>query len=346
MAELFDREEKERNPFEELCVVYILYFDEERGHVPLLIYPSEKYKNNKKFMRPIRYHSIWFLPVEADLDHIDLEYKGYTFFGKKFLTKSKRKKRRAGLVEETPETIVIIVSLPNDLSIFGDELIRILTQKIREDFEDKLFQIIECEVAKESVIKTPKIKECIEKGTKIKVFLRELIEKTTKEYFNKVIKKNADTDSIKKQKAISYLMLKGFDVSYINGGKGKDDFSSIKLFDPKEAQNELLKLKKPLSIINVNLIEDSQELEILVKNNTDNELKNVNVKITHVKEFFEKEIMNQIVDIWYPQEELLFISPIIPGINEYLFFVIEEENNKKKILSSKIDINTINKIKS
>ena len=49
---------------------------------------------------------------ESDaLDHIDLEFKGYTFFGKKFLTQSKREKRRSGLKEETPETIVIIASL-------------------------------------------------------------------------------------------------------------------------------------------------------------------------------------------------------------------------------------------
>ncbi|MHA1291602.1 MAG: hypothetical protein ACTSQJ_02910 [Promethearchaeota archaeon] len=348
MADLFNHNSKEKDLVEDLCVVYILYFDEEKGHVPLLIYPSEEYKNNKKYMRPIKYHSIWFLPIEENgrgLDHIDLEYKGYTFFGKKFLTKSKREKRRAGLNIETPETIVIIVSLPNDLDIFGDELIHKLTQEIRDKFEDKLFEVIECEVAKDSIIKTPKIKECIEKGTKIKVHLRELIEKTTKEYFSKVIKKRSDMDSIRKQKAISYLTLKGFEFSHLSSRGEKEDFSGIKLFDPKKNKVDSLTFNQPLSISNINFIEDSRELEILVKNNTKKELDNIAIKIMHVKDFFEKEIMNQIVDVWYPNEELLFISPVIPHINEYLFFIIEEKNEKKKILSRKIDLNTISKIK-
>ena len=118
MADLFDNSSSEETPFIELCVIYILYFDEARGHVPLLIYPNDKYKENKKYMRPINFHPVWFLPVddEKGLDHIDLEYKGFTFFGKKFLTKSKRIKRRAGLKEETPETIVIIASLPLHLT--------------------------------------------------------------------------------------------------------------------------------------------------------------------------------------------------------------------------------------
>jgi len=347
LADLFDDDSANESKLEDLCVVYILYFDEERGHVPLLIYPSEQYKNDKKYMRPIKYHSIWFLDIDEKgaLDHIDLEYKGYTFFGKKFRTKSKRIKRRAGLEEETPETIVIIVSLPNDIDIFGDELIRELTEQIIDQFEEKLFEIIECEIAKDAVIKTPKIKQHIENGTKIKVLLRQLIETHTKQYFERVLKKQSDADSIKKQKAISYLTLKGYEFSHLSKG-GSSTFSDIKIFDPKTSTKEALSMSKTLSISNVNLIEDSQEIEILVMNNTDEELHNVAIKIMHVKEFFEKEIMNQIVEIWFPHEELLFISPVIPHINEYLFFIIEEENDKKKLLSTKIDTNTINKIKS
>ena len=121
MADIFETKPIGKNPFEGLCVIYVLYFDEERGHIPLLIYPkeTEKLKSDKKFMRPIKYHSIWFLDLdeEGGLDHIDLEYKGYTFFGRKFYTTSKRIKRRAGLEVETPETIVVIVALPNDLEM-------------------------------------------------------------------------------------------------------------------------------------------------------------------------------------------------------------------------------------
>jgi len=347
VADLFDSEPSEKSALEGVCVVYIMYFDEEQGHVPLLIYPDDTLKNNKKFMRPIKYHSIWFLAVDEEeaLDHIDLEYKGYTYFGKKFRTKSKRKKRRAGLEEETPETIVIIISLPTDLDIFGDELIYTMTEKIRENFKDQLFEVIEGEIVKDAIIKTPKIKECIEKGTRIKVFLRELIEKTTKEFFKKVVKKQSDAISIKKQKAISYISLKGFDFSHIGDIKTEDAFSNIKIFDPNKNNEEILAVKPPIQISSINLIEDSQEIEITVQNNTNKELVNLNIRMTHVKEFFEKEIMFQKLDFWYPGEELLFISPIIPHINEYLFFIIEDNNDKKRLISTKIDLNTLNKIK-
>jgi len=327
--------------FEEICIVYVLYFDEAQGHIPLLIYPDDKYKEDKKFMRPIKYHSIWFLSSDdlSGLDHIDLEYKGFTYFGKKFYTKSKRKKRRAGLVEETPETIVIIVSLPIDIEIFGYGLIRKLTKMIQDEYDELLYKIIECEIAKEQIIKTEKVKACIKEGTEIKEQLRTVIAEMTDEYFATVVKQK-DTTSIKRQKAISFLSLIGHDVSHIISGVSDFSFSSIKLFDPSKTDKTELALKTPLSISSIHIIEDSKELEIMVHNKTDKEYNDVRVKITHVKEFFEKEVMDQIIDIWFPQEDLLFISPILPTITEYLFFIIDDKN-KERLLSKKIDTNLL-----
>lgn len=334
----------EKNPFEELAVVYVLYFDEARGHVPLLIYPDDRYKDDKHFMRPIRYHPIWFLGIDEQeaLDHIDLEYQGYTFFGKKFLTKSKRKKRRAGLEEDTPETIVIIVSLPTNLEIFGDNLIRDLTKKIKESFDEKLFIVIESEILKSDIIKPPKIQKVIEEGNKEKEKLRELIEEITNDFFTNVIKQ-PDTRSLKMQKAISYLALKGIDVAHIESKDYKDSFSSIQLFDPSNVSEPRYVRRGVFSIIKAEIIEDSQEIEILVRNNIKTEKNNINVKITHIKEFFEKEVMNQHIDIWNPKEELLFISPIFPHINEYLFII--EENNNQRLLSQRIDLEILRKSK-
>ena len=344
MADLFNSKSPEKALKEEICVVYILYFDEAKGHVPLLIFPFEegyKLKDDKRFMCPIKYHPVWFLSIEEQepLDHIDLEFKSYTFFGKKFLTKSKRKKRRAGLQEETPEIIVVIASVSNDIAIFGDELIHLITDEIKEKFDDKLFKIIECEIAKDEIIKTPEIKKIIEEGMKIKKNLNNMIHKITDNYFPNAIKQK-DTDLMNQQKALSYLALKGIDVSSIGDIKKSDFFLNIKLFDHStKAANELT-LKEPFIITNVSLIEDSQELEITVQNNTGKEIKDVIINITHLKEFFEKEIMEQDIDLWFPEEELLFISPIIPNINEYLFFITKKEN-KVKILSKKIDLKSL-----
>ena len=341
MAELFGSSSSKKNPFEDLAVVYVMYFDEALGHMPLLIYPDDKYRNNKTFMRPIKYHPIWFLSLdESDaLDHIDLEFKDYTFFGRKFLAHSKREKRRAGLEEETPETIVIIVSLPNKIELFGDELIRILTQEVKDKYGDKLFEIIGSEILTEEVIKSPKIKKRIENGQVIKKQLRDSIEKTTNTFYSDVIR-NSEATSIRMQKAIAYLAFKGIDVSHIDTKDDKGSFSNIQLFDPNKQGEVNFVDKKPFIILKINIIEDSQEMEILVQNNSLQKVKGIIVKINHLKEYFEKEIMIETIDNWFPQEELVFISPIIPHIDEYIFFIIDEVSNEK-LLSKRIDLNLL-----
>ncbi len=347
MADIFSEGSAEKNPNEVLCVVYVLYFDEKRGQIPLLIYPNDNLRTNKKFMRPVSYHPVWFLETQ-ELDHVDLEYNAYTFFGKKFLTKSDRKKRRAGLKKETPETIVIIVSLPVEIDIFGDDLIRKLTKVIRENFGDQLFEVIESEIAGDIIIKTPKMEERIQNGKKIKVFIRELIDRTIKNYFAKTIKKKSDSSSLKTQKAISYFALKGFEFSPLSSLKGGEFFSDIKLFDPKKNRKEDLNAESLFSIKNINLIEDSKELEVTIQNNTSEELENISISLSHVKEFFEKEIRNELIDVWFPEEELLFISPILPHIDDYLI-AIYKQNDKyqdQKALTRKIDLKLIGKIKS
>ncbi|MFW9987517.1 MAG: hypothetical protein ACFFC3_02590 [Candidatus Odinarchaeota archaeon] len=346
MSDIFDKA-VDKNPKEDLCIVYVMFFDEKRGQVPLLIYPDDRLRNDRRYMRPINFHPVWFLETE-DLDHIDLEYKGYTFFGKKFLVKSERQKRRAGLEEETPETIVIIVSIPVEIVIFGDELIKKLTEELRENFEDKFFEVIDCEIASESIIKTPKIQERISEGKKIKIFMRELIDKSIKDYFSEAIEKKAQSPSIKTQKAISYFSIKGFEFSPLSNLKGTSGFTNIELFETSKKSGDPIGSESILSITHINFIENSQELEITIQNNTDKDLKNMSITIAHVKEFFEKVIMTQKVEFWFSQEELLFVSPIVPHINEYLVSIKQEDDhgNSHKILTHRIDLKLINKISS
>ena len=339
-----DLKKTQEHPCEGLSDIYLMYFDEARGHIPLFIYPEEKFtklRDNRTFMRPIKYHPIWFLTVDEQeaLNHVDLEFKGYVFFGKKFLTKSKRIKRRAGMEDETPETIIMIVSLPNDIEIFGDNFIRLLVKRIKEQFSDKLYELIEYEISKTEVIKTPKIKQIIKEGEKIKNELNDLISTTCREYFSSVIQQT-DISSFKQQKALSFLALKGIDVSHLRSDEGSSTFSNVKLFDPSKRSSESLRLKLPFVISNIEITLNSHELEIIVLNNSNDEKQDLEVKITHLKEFFEKEVMNQHVDLWFPNEELVFISPITPQVNEYLFFIIDQETNRR-VLSQKIDISTL-----
>ena len=94
--------------------------------------------------------------------------------------------------------------------------------------------------------------------------------------------------------------------------------------------------------------QNSQEIEITVQNNTDKELKNISIIITHIKEYFEKEVMSQEVDFWFPQEELLFVSPIVHHIDEYFVTIKKgvEAGTHEKILTQRIDLKLINKITS
>jgi hypothetical protein len=56
--------------------------------------------------------------------------------------------------------------------------------------------------------------------------------------------------------------------------------------------------------------------------------------------------MNQDVEIWYPHEELLFVSPIIPHVNEYCISIKKRDGKREaqKILNQRIVLNSINKI--
>ena len=52
--------------------------------------------------------------------------------------------------------------------------------------------------------------------------------------------------------------------------------------------------------------------------------------------------MIETIDIWDAQEELVFVSPIIPYVDDYLFFIIDEVTNEK-LLSKRIDLKLLDK---
>ncbi len=337
-------DDAKEDPLESLCDIYICYFDEAQGHVPLLICPDETIKDDSEKMKPIYYHSIWFLDKSeiTESDHVDLEYGDKIYTARKIYTTSKRKKQRAGLEDETPEIIVIIIELPIDIGeLFGGELLNKITVNIQKKFEKSLYKIIECEIAKKGISKTAITNKIIEEGTKIKEKLREEIKNTCKEYFSSVIKQ-ADANSIKKQKAISFLLLKGIDITHIVRNDHKEMFSNLRLFNLTKKSTHAFSIKTPFKILDVSKNKDNNELEIVVKNNKDKELHDIYIRITHVKDFFEKDILTLKIELWNPKEDILFSALInasdTPQDNEYLFFTIENLN-KEKIFSQKIDLN-------
>ena len=333
-----------KDPFQGLYEVFLLVFDNSRGKIPLFIYPDDYIKNDKEKMRPINIHTIWWMDMKDQIvmDNVDLEYGEKIYLARKFLTLSKRDKKETQNDNYSFETIILILALPIDIYIFGGELLNQLTINIIKNFEGELYLLIESEIAKEEIIKTSRIKEIMGKGDKIKERIKDIVSVTCKDFFSSVMKKS-DTKSIKEQKAFSYLYLKGFDISSISNKEDSEAFSNIRLFDTKINSEKEFILKNVLAISNIKINEISNELEIIVRNNTEEELTNIFVRIIQLKDFFESEIMNHTIDKWFPNEELLFISPILPNINEYILFI---KDDNYPFLSKKIDldISNLNKV--
>ncbi|TFG00848.1 MAG: Lrp/AsnC family transcriptional regulator [Promethearchaeota archaeon] len=203
MAELFEKN-KEKTPIEDsyfgLYEVYILYFDEEKGHIPLLTYPSDSVKKSDGEMRPVYIHSIWFLDIEeiSPQNHIDLEYNDKMYFATKFHVASQRERRRAGIKKGSPEKIVLMLALPTNLIIFGDDLIQKLTQAIKKNYQEEMLELIEAEIGRNDPIKSQEVKLQIKKANQLKENIKEDIKTLCEEYFSTVID-TGETKSLKKQ---------------------------------------------------------------------------------------------------------------------------------------------------
>ena len=337
MSNFFKKNKTLDSSVSEICKVFLLYFDEMRGHMPLLSYPDENLIYDKKAMRPVNIHSIWFLDFNEQelLDHVDLEYKDKVYFAKKFLVKSERKKKRAGLKDETPETIVIMVASPAEIEIFGGPLLKKLSKIIQENYSNVLWEVIEGEVSKHSVIKTKKIHDSISKSDEIKQSINSDINTTILTYFEKIVE-NGKSDSIKKQKAMSFLALQGINIYSLSGFQGAP-FDDINLFEKEYRTKAVEGYMSSFKISEISISLNSQELEVLIINNSDKEIHDIKVSISHVKEFFEKQILNELVDDWYPHEELLFLAPLFLHIDNYILS-IQQKDSKEKLFRKLIQI--------
>ena len=170
----------------EFCQIYILYFDEVKGLIPILIFSNEFIKKNEKQIRPIKFYPIWFLDSEneRDFEQINLVYNGKVYFAKKFKTLLKRKPR---IKDENFDKAVIIIVLPKEFDIYGYDLLNIITKTVEKNFRPSLNQIIESEILKKSLIKSPRIIEIIKRGEILKENIINHLKKIWENYFDSII---------------------------------------------------------------------------------------------------------------------------------------------------------------
>ncbi|MHA1454519.1 MAG: hypothetical protein ACTSR5_00850 [Promethearchaeota archaeon] len=213
------------------------------------------------------------------------------------------------------EEIIIILSLPLELEILGGKLLKKITNCVIDSYIDKLFMIIESEIAKFEVMKTPD---------------NEFKEICT-EYFSYVIK-ILDNTKINSQKALSLLMLKGINLSNSSSKRIENDIELFKLSRIKPSEEEI---EEYFSIQSIKIIQNYREFEILIQNTSKNELNDINIRIIYILNYSEKEIFNLDLEYWLSEEVLVFTIPIEPLINDFFIF-ITDNNMKRQLFSRKI----------
>lgn len=127
--------------------VFLYFFDEIRGHIPLFMYPSEPINENEREILSI--HSIWwhqerFLPP-FKFNSIDLELEGIIYTATLFLCHTRRTRRRSGmdLTKWKPERFVLIVKISSSFSFNTKEILYKLKTRIQDDIGEDLCFLVE-----------------------------------------------------------------------------------------------------------------------------------------------------------------------------------------------------------
>ena len=307
MYELFEKKNNEEFPTksETFYQVFLCYFDECRGHIPLYTFPAElKYDENE--LRIIKIHSIWFLNSESqeDLSHVDLEYGEKIYLAMKFKGKSWRTKNRAGLQDTTPETYVLILSLPREYSFLGSDLIISLFSKIKE-FSNSLYILIKAELASQKLIKTEKDKTIIREGKAIENDIHKVCSKLLPNLSPDISTlKSLVSAETKKQEKLAYLLFQDM----VSKAPEKPREFQVSIDTDKNKEKRKFFVKK-IKIIDIKLSPTNDKLKLTVKNFAE-DLKSIKIQISQVKSFFETSNWETLVDTWYSGEELVFQYPI------------------------------------
>ncbi|MFX0099163.1 MAG: hypothetical protein ACFFCS_06235 [Candidatus Hodarchaeota archaeon] len=312
------------------CTVFIAYFDEARGHQLLLIHPrhiEEDCELVEEESKTIFIHSIWWMSVELqdELSHVDLEFNGRNYMAKKFHMPSHRKKHRSGMDENTPETIVLMLSIPIALNPYGGDVLKHLYTHMTEDFKEDFSHAIEKNICDAKIIKSPSDKEVIKKGEVIIDRMHESISEVLTE-FQKEIDHKVDKEEIGKpvdiEKEEGMFFERAIKPNVIDIGKVLH--SRVRLSE--------VSLNKAENKINVTLVNTSNE-----------DLTDCLVSIAYIEDFFEKYFYDVEIDYWFEEEELNFQFDTV-GRKVKEEYMINITQGEKRIFQQKITTTKINEI--
>ncbi len=127
--------------------VFLYFFDETRGHIPLFIYPSGPINENERQILSI--HSVWWhqdkFLTPFEFNSIDLELGGVIYSATLFICHTHRTKRRSGMDSSKwkPERFVLIIKAPSSVSFNTKEILYKLKTKIQGDVGKDLCFLVE-----------------------------------------------------------------------------------------------------------------------------------------------------------------------------------------------------------
>ncbi len=310
--------------------IFLCYFDEVRGHIPLVSYPDKNLLYDEVATKPIFVHSVWFLSVEEqeDFDHIDLDYSDRTYLAKKFRVPTTRKKERAGCEADETETMVLIISVPSDLSVIGSHVLASVYDAIKETLVADLSKVVKGDIARSKPIKTIQVQQVIKEADGVLDNFYKMCEwilaPSTTSILNKL------SDSVTKQKALAYLMLvDGSTQTAKNGGVNG-------FFEQKPTATP--SMIPPVTVNSTNFCRDKECVEVILENHTDEDITGAKIMVSNVQGFFEKHFFEHDVEYWFAHEEIMLKFPFIKNMREYIITV---DVNGKKYLNKRLEVDEI-----
>ncbi|MFX1366761.1 MAG: hypothetical protein ACFFCE_11905 [Promethearchaeota archaeon] len=164
----------------EFFQIYVLYIDRVKGVIPILIFSNKFTQKNKMQIFLIKFHPIRFLDPEneTDSEQINLIYNGEVYYAKRVKLKIK---------DKNFEKAYIILILKKELSIYGTDLLNIITDIIKKNFSYSLNNYLKSEILKEDLIKSSRREEIIKEGKIVKENIKKQLRKICEKYFESVI---------------------------------------------------------------------------------------------------------------------------------------------------------------
>ncbi|MEX2704032.1 MAG: hypothetical protein Q6352_002035 [Candidatus Freyrarchaeum guaymaensis] len=330
--ELEPRREEPHNVLEGLIGICLCYFHEAKGHLVLFTCP-ENLKEDVETLRIIEKHPVWWLGAEDfkdEVNRVDLEFGGRVYAATKFKAKSRREKQRAGMTPETEEVFVLVVSVPVGLAKpLGDKLLDSLLKKIKEQVQDKLYILIEKDIACSKPIKTSEDLKIIKDGEEIEKCLMNICDISIPIISSELMK--ALQSDVEKQRNLVYFLL-----SSMYGVRGPPA-RSVPLSGKSVIEERAIEHipESPVELVGVEFVDNKKKLKITVRNKSEKSLENIKITIAHIEEFFETYSWDTVVEIWFPYEELVFQYPRVDKNGEY---ILKIEDRTERLLVKRIAI--------